>query len=443
MTRVHSRREACWDEGVTRAYPIHFSQNPFLYGERFMPGSWTISSKLVLDGAAADLEDSHILQALNQIVERHEALTYRFEPNPIPSKAEGPDLWWRTHHQIPTGRLLPRSALKRFDSVAELPPPAHFSLTRPPYLRLHLAPGDRGRLHARIDTHHAVADMWSCRILQQELVDLLTSARALPPPPPSYGELVAADHRALLSGQWGPSFRWWSDVLGDPPGHGWPGRTGAAGRAAWRTSIEGSRHAAVRGRLSEMRCTPFTLLACAYARAMARVQAWEELTLFVLWSNRRPAAMRTVGQFANIVYLPVRPSAAGSLDDLVKSVGPLVREMLGRHGHVSMWDVTTGLDEDAAARVRGAPQVAIRELLTLPRASEADRSDGSADDPGQVTVRSAPQASRAHNLEADVLLDFASDAAGLHLRLSHDRSLVTDDDARQVLADIATALTHR
>lgn len=421
-------------------YPIHFSQNAFIYGEAARPGAWSIGFELELPACDAADDDTRLTKALNQLLDRHEALRYRFVRDWTQTQAEDPALPWLGYRQVPTTRQLPPRGVARYDSPEAFPDLTRFRPTRPPFVRLHLADGPGGRRFARLDTHHLVVDGWSRGIIRRDLLGLLSDGgTTLPRSPAPYGEFVQSEYESFSQGLWEPSLDWWCEVLRDPPDHAWPGQAGAAGRMAWTATIAGAPYRAARQRLAALRVSPFTALASIYARAVGRAFGWDRLTLFVLYANRRRGTWDTVGQFSNIFYLPVDLAPLAPLGELTRAIGRRMAEIMTNHGHVWMKYVLDRLSSEAATRLTGGPTVAIRDAIELPLETRSEYPQGEG---GEISIHQEPKPSAQHGLEADLILDFVHRTGQcLHLVLTCDRSRVEDEGAQRILTEIASTLT--
>jgi hypothetical protein len=183
-----------------------------------------------------------------------------------------------------------------------------------------------------LNAHHLVTDAWSCRLLTDELLQLLGDAGPLPRVPWQYRHFVRWQRRGSTAARMAAAGEYWRGRLAGVrrPDVWRADRPAGQSRAGTRTISIGIGRPAAEQVLQiarRERMTPFTVLLAAYYRALYRVTGQTDLCVAAPFANRiRPETARTVGLFANLVMLRTRIDADLAFADLLRRTASTVTE---------------------------------------------------------------------------------------------------------------------
>ncbi|MEV5942261.1 amino acid adenylation domain-containing protein [Streptomyces sp. NPDC051994] len=196
---------------------------------------------------------------------------------------------------------------------------------------------DRHDLH--LDTHHAVFDGVSLRILVEELLAAY-AGEPLPEQPADYRAAARWAHDRAADGDDAPDEAYWLRQLADVPTE--PllpvdhprGPVRATRGAVVSAVLEAERCAEVRAAARQHRTTAFGVLFAAWAATLARISGRRDFTIGTPTSGRvHPQLDAVVGMFVNTACLRVRlEDGAATLGDLVAQADRLAREALTHQG---------------------------------------------------------------------------------------------------------------
>jgi hypothetical protein len=335
---------------------VHPNVTYFAESERTSPGASTCSG-LATFSEPMPLE--HVDEALRQLARRFEVLR-----RPLVQEhahdPDSPDSWWTAYRLGPD--LGPEVDITLHEKLP--PQPARLSPGRP--VRFDVE-GAGGRAHrVRMVTSHATVDGEAAAVIWRDLDAFLGNQ---PPATPtvSFSALMAAAHSTWLNGGWQRAEEHWRRAFDSAPEVTLSSQ--ADELTVWPVSrLEEVRlvesHAAIFHELQrELAVTPFVLAVGLLSIALRAVLDSDQVPLVTASGNRAQIESRhAVGQFANLVYLPVGASSSlsettravtlGILDVLEHGHYPLfllscqhsgVRERLERSGNVGVRDASLGL----------------------------------------------------------------------------------------------------
>jgi amino acid adenylation domain-containing protein/non-ribosomal peptide synthase protein (TIGR01720 family) len=299
------------------ALPLSFAQERLWFLYRLDPSSpaYNVPLAIRLTGA---LDVPALERAFAELVRRHEALRTSFpdvDGEPVQRIAE------------PAGWTLPVIETHEVSRLALEDALAPFDLARGPLLRtrlLRLAPREHVLL---LCLHHAVADLWSMKVLVEELAELYEGPlpdQPLPELPVQYADFAVWQRGWLAGAELERQIAYWRGELdGAPAALDLPtdrprppvlSHRGASLPFAFGTNL--SSAVARLGR--ERGATPFMVLAAALGAVCARWSGQDDLVLGTPIANRqRPELEGLIGMFVNSLPIRVRlegePSFAGLL----------------------------------------------------------------------------------------------------------------------------------
>jgi len=287
--------------------PMSFFQQRLWYLDRMLPGAslYLLPVAYRLQGA---LDHQALVQALNELVARHESLRTTFamdgaEPVqliaenlrlevPVVDCADEAELWSR----------LAESAVEPMD------------LTRGPLLRgrlLRCGPEEHVLL---LTFHHAVADAWSFEVFDRELGELYAAHRArrpveLPEPPIQYPDFAIWQREWLAGPEYDAQLSYWRQALeGAPqvlellPDRPRPPAQSFRGRSL-PFRVEGRAeefHALCRG----LGATPAMVLLAAFQVLLARYTGHTDIVVGTPIANRDRAELEgLIGFLTNTVVI--------------------------------------------------------------------------------------------------------------------------------------------
>lgn len=266
------------------------------------------------------LDEPRIMPVLASLVARHEALRTTL-------RRQGRALVQQIHHPTPP----------RLDAV-ELAPGAEPELTRqlsaeltasipieesPVRFRLwRLGPADRVLC---VNMHHLISDAWSCGVVIDDVIGLLSGDPAAPPLPPvewQFRQFARWQHELDRTGALRAHQDHWQRRL---QGMRLPALPGvgqsdlARPRPALATAVlPGPVGDGLRGLAAASRTTLFSVFLALYHGLLHQQTGQTDLAVASFFANRtRPELARTVGFLANMLALRTGFDPAGSFRELV------------------------------------------------------------------------------------------------------------------------------
>ncbi|MPQ96912.1 amino acid adenylation domain-containing protein [Modestobacter sp. I12A-02628] len=295
-------------------FPLTAVQQAYWMGRRSGLALGGVATHSYVELDVVELDADRLESAVNAVVARHEALRTVFRD----------DGNQQVLTQVPPYRVLrvppgsPESAAALRGRMShQVHDPARW-----PLFEIAVSGGDHGRPRLHVSVDLLIADAWSFRILQRDLLAAYHGQAAEEPPGCSFRDYVLAIERARADGAFRQARRYWEDRAGELPGppalpqqHGLPdGDTGSAARferfahrlgaAAW----EKLRRAAA---VNEV--TPSGLLCAALADVLAMWTQHPSFLLNLTTFDRRPLhddVDGVVGDFTSTSLLAV--DASGS-----------------------------------------------------------------------------------------------------------------------------------
>jgi amino acid adenylation domain-containing protein len=310
--------------------PLSFPQRQVYLHSQLAPGSAAYNIPLVAV-IRGPLETPAMHAALRYVVGRHEALRTRFAMRDgetlqqvLPGPAAEPEWAERDLRGAPQPEVL---AVAREDAFRP------FDTDGGPLVRMSvLRSGDEEHVIA-LTVHHLVADGHAVRIVLDELCAAYASiaAGAQPDLPP-----VALRYLEYAAWQRDADVDYWSSALaGAPREIDLPARPGAGMTphgASVPVQVGAATAAAVRALAAQTGCTPFMVLATAFAITLAAYSGQRDLLIGTPTANRsHPDTAGLVGLLANPVVLRAEldgdPTVAQALERMrVVCVGAFSRQ---------------------------------------------------------------------------------------------------------------------
>jgi hypothetical protein len=227
--------------------------------------------------------------------------------------------------------------------------------------------GDRDRVVC-LNMHHLATDAWSCRVLAEDLLHLLTTPAPLPRVGWQYRHFVRWQRRETTAGQLARERGYWQDRLdgAQPVALPEPAVPQPAGNRTIQIDLDRGGSDALQALARREQTTLFTVLLALYYTALHQETGQLDLAVAAPFANRtRPEVMRSVGFFANMLILRTRLSPSGDLAGLVRATRTTVNEAIANQG-VGYYAVpAANLDAGGWGRLAG---VVFQLLPDLPAA---------------------------------------------------------------------------
>lgn len=196
-----------------------------------------------------------------------------------------------------------------------------------PTLRARLGRFDGEDAVLVLAAHHTGVDGWSIQVVLRDLAHCYAARRAgrspRLPEVRQYREFVRWQRREAQGPAVAAAAAYWAQRLRDAQVTPVPMDRPRSGQRADATSWHRFRYSTllrrrVQAYAVQRRCTPFMVLAAAYARYLADVSGRTDVVVPTFTPGRRPAwTTQMVGSFFNLLPLRVRLPASGRFDDLV------------------------------------------------------------------------------------------------------------------------------
>ncbi|MBB1062177.1 non-ribosomal peptide synthetase, partial [Marilutibacter spongiae] len=289
--------------------PLSFAQRRLWFIDRLEGGSAQYNMPIALRVQGV-LDESRLGEALDRLVERHEALRTAFV------EIEG-EAWQRVQDSA-TVRIV-RKDLRQLDAAAqasrialeaEEEASAPFDLTRAPLVRCTLLQLS-GRVHVVLFTmHHIVSDGWSTGILVRELGEFFAAGLQdrqpdLPPLPVQYVDYAAWQHGDAARGAFDESLAFWMRQLDRLPDlHALPLDKPRPTRQSYVASrldrtLDADRLKALARLAESSGVTLFMLLQTAFAALLARWSGESDIVVGTPVAGREQVELESVIGFFN------------------------------------------------------------------------------------------------------------------------------------------------
>jgi hypothetical protein len=381
-----------------------------------------IHLELTLRGA---LDQAALQHALDAVVARHEPLRTVF------GQSRG----------VPVATVWPEAPIPIQPRAADGPPPApalSLGSKQPPLMAAYLARTGPDEHVLTLVLHHLVADGWSLMVLSQDIAGYYqryrAGDRAVPLPPVSFGQYVAAERQWLAGPEAAESESYWREQLaGAPPAIELPLRPRPA-KPDFRTAAEireltTEETAALRALARKAQATPFMAVLSAFATVLTDITGVDDLVIGIDSVNRSwPGSEELVGTFVN--QLPVRLTGAGSgFGDLLaltrrQCLAAYEHDRLPFHKIVAAVNPPRQSGRFPLFQVKATHQSAWRTGVTLPGL--------------EVTPREIPDPV----MDPDLMLDMSGESDRLRLELVYLPERLAAETAA-AWADAVTAVLRR
>ncbi|MBI1357392.1 MAG: amino acid adenylation domain-containing protein [Acidobacteria bacterium] len=281
------------------------------------------------------VEEARLLAALQALQDRHPALTATMSmqgEEPIQSFSPGKAVSFRVSDLSGSSEA---DALKAAEEAFHVP----FDLENGPVFRAELFRMGPEESVLQLAVHHIAADFWSLLMFVDELQSLYGGAPppALPEPPASFVDAVAAQQALLAGPEAERLWAYWQEQLsGEPPLLELPSDRP---RPAVQTyegdsyvfTLEPELAARLKALAKTEGATLHTTLLAAFAALLYRYSGQDDMLLGTLTSGRAQAEWTDVaGYFVNPVAVRARPSAELPFRDLL---GQVRQALLGALDH--------------------------------------------------------------------------------------------------------------
>ncbi|MGH7560840.1 MAG: amino acid adenylation domain-containing protein [Gemmatimonadales bacterium] len=309
--------------------PQSYAQEVLWLLDRATPGMVAYNSALAWR-LSGPVDSGALRQAVQRLMERHEALRTRFatredrniqvaDPLGNVVLAEE-DLRSLSDHESRIEARLQDHARRPFDLERD-------HLFRPVLLRL--ADDDAVLL---LVTHHIVSDAWSYGILVRELAALYAAAlrgedASLPALPIQFGDYAAWERAELAGERLAGRIAWWREHLlppaddlevpSDRPGTGARGERGAK----VTRSLDPGAQAALKALAAEQGATLYMVCLAAFKAVLARWSGQSDIVVGSAVAGRtRRETEGVVGYFSGALPLRTRMPPSGNFVDLLRAV---------------------------------------------------------------------------------------------------------------------------
>ncbi|WP_217441728.1 non-ribosomal peptide synthetase [Myxococcus sp. CA039A] len=428
----------------TGPLPLSFAQQRLWFLDRLEPNnaSYNIHSSKQLDG---DLDTSALERAIQELVQRHEALRTSFHVQEDGTAVQV--IHPRAELSVPvtdlrhlTGTALDTEFVRLTSAEAKKP----FDLTHSPLLRASLLRVTEQSHVLLVTVHHIVSDGWSNGILLREVSALYEAFSQGRPSPLAPLEFQYADY-ALWQRGWlrdealEQQLSWWRQQLAGAP-HALelptdrprpPVQTHVGASLPVHLSTEVTE--ALRALCKREGVTPFMVLLAAFHTLLARYSGQDDLVVGSPIANRQQTELEgIVGFFANTLALRARLTGAMTFRELLAQ---LKETTLGAYAHqdvpfeklVDELKPERDLSRSPLFQVMLALQNTPRQRRTEARNEEPAHAPG----PVEVTYGSA-------KFDLSLLLaDHGDDISGL---LEFNTDLFDPDTARRMGAHLSRLL---
>lgn len=231
-----------------------------------------------------------------------------------------------------------------------------------------------------INAHHLVTDAWSCRVVLEELLQLLSRHPDLPRPGWQYRHFVQWQRRRATMERQKADREYWNRQLAGTRAPGLAYRAGqppAAGAPCAETiqlDLGSEDWGRIRKTARAEQTTPFTVMLSIYYLLLHRESGDTDLAVSSPFANRvRPEVMRTVGFFANMLVLRTRLRNGSTFAHLIRNTSSTVNAALA-HQAFAHFLPSAGPREDAGRRVENIVFQMLPELPPPARVGDLELS---------------------------------------------------------------------
>ena len=387
--------------------------------DHYRGGEGSLNYPLVLR-LRGDVDEGDVADAFEQLIARHEALrtTYLRRRGVLTQLIHPPD-------QASTPIVVERMAAAGLDDALAAERRARIDPTEwPSRLRVWRLIDAPDEVVACFNVHHLGTDAWSCRVLTDELVQLLAGS-PLSRPGWQYRHFVQSQRRATSAQRASADETYWRARLAQLELPALPITEDVSDAALNESRIvdvdlDVELSAKVRDLAASRATTPFVVMLAAFYWLLRDKCAQDDLAVASPFSNRlRPEVMATVGFFANLVVLRTSLAGIASFDDAITRTATAVADAAAHQAYpyyLLPTDVANG------GPTRRVDDVVFQMLPELPPPIRAKNVD--------VEVLRPRLASR-FPLEVTVT---TGTAAGFGISVQHSPHRLT--------ADIADRLAH-
>jgi Condensation domain len=309
-----------------------------------------------------ELERDRIAGAVHQLVIRHETLRTTLarrgglltqlihEPGPVPVA------WVEIAGEDELARRIRRECTDPVDP------------SRSPLRVTAWTLGDRDRVVC-LNMHHLATDAWSCRVLAEDLLHLLTASTPLPRVGWQYRHFVRWQRHETTAERLAGERRYWQDRLDGASPVALPPVAAAPADAGNRTihiDLDRGRTEALHALARREQTTLFTVLLALFYAALRQETGQLDLAVAAPFANRtRPEVMRSVGFFATMLILRTRLLPADSLGALVRRTRHTVNEAIANQG-VGYYELPAAADATGWGRLGGVVFQLLPDLSAAP-----------------------------------------------------------------------------
>lgn len=370
-------------------YPVSAAQQRMLLHQQLQPSSLSYHMTTVLR-CEGELDGSRLLNALQEIVNRHESLRTAFEQRGgqqvqvIHTQIEQlPLTIWEQHAFKETHGLHQLVLDEQIDHLLERWRKP-FSLRQAPLFRLDALKLSDTAFLLLFDIHHVVSDGLSAVILLHDLADLYEGRQSFAP------QLQQKDYtewlrKSLTDGSLTESKTWWLHQFEDGiPMRAIPldtPRNVVAAAQVERADVvvrqlNDFRADRVRSLAQQFGCTPFMVLLAAYEAAYSWWTSCEDTIIGIPVAGRSHADLqRTTGLLLNVVPLRGRPLASMTFEELVANVKERLVNML-QHANYPAELLVEDLDQQGFIQWESARHPIFDTLFVMQDSSDSPQGAG-------------------------------------------------------------------
>ncbi|NVJ28107.1 amino acid adenylation domain-containing protein, partial [Myxococcus sp. AM011] len=326
-----SRQPALVPVDRAQPLPLSFAQQRLWFLDQLQPGSSAYNIPWVLK-LSGSLDSSALLQSLNALIQRHEALRTRFAVH------EGQPVQLIQHDFLLEMPLVDLSSLPEHERDAEAQRLASaealrpFDLARGPVVRTSLLRLDETQHQLLVTVHHIASDGWSIAVMVRELAAFYRQfsggeAAQLAPLPIQYADFSVWQRQWLQGDVLASEIGWWRNQLsGAPPSIELPTDRPRPPVQTFRGALlpfelSPELTLAVKALAQREGATPFMVLLAAWQLLLSRYSRQDDISVGSPIANRNRAETEDlIGFFVNTLVLRARINGSQSFRELLSQV---------------------------------------------------------------------------------------------------------------------------
>jgi hypothetical protein len=417
-------------------FPLSFQQHRMWFLEQLDPGNSAFHMPIVLR-LVGPVRVDVLRDAVQHVVDRHEALRTRYEPDsPVQVVAES----WTVPVTLLDLSGLAESRTHELDRIKRDVIRRPFDLWAAPPVRVVVVRLAADEHVLVLVVHHIAGDGWSLGVLAEELSVVYPALREgtrpdLPDLPVQYGDFALWQREQVSGAALAAELAHWSDVLVgapaaldlpiDRPRPVEPTYDGGRVRLDVPEPVAAQLEALARAHGASL----FMVVLAAYSAVLTRMSGVDEVVVGTATAGRsRPEVAGLVGCFIDVVPLRVAVPAGASVGDLLRRVRAVCLTAFA-HQDVPFERVVEHLHPE-----RDLSRTPVFQVML----NGQDTPKHDVRWPGVEVTGEPPEPGVS---KYDLTLDLHRVESGLVLDLEFNRDVLEVVSARRLLARVAVALT--